>query len=129
MNMSDKIDNKDLRLKVFNKYRGRCAYCGCEIKIDKFSIDHINAKFRGWNDDELKKYGKTKGDDSILNYNPSCYSCNSSKSTLTIEQWKSEISKKYDRLLKYDATFRLLNRFNLCIRNDKNILFYFETQK
>jgi phosphoribosylformylglycinamidine (FGAM) synthase-like enzyme len=27
---------------VYNKYNGRCAYCGIEINYNNFNIDHIN---------------------------------------------------------------------------------------
>lgn len=32
--------NKSDRLKIFNKFGGRCAYCGCELQ-------------KGWHVDEL----------------------------------------------------------------------------
>jgi hypothetical protein len=122
----DKLDNKKIRELVFNKYSGHCAYCGCIIDSKTFTIDHIEPKFRGYSNDELIKLKRERGFCKTENYNPCCLSCNCSKSTMTLEKWRSEISKKYDRLLRDNSTFKLLNRFGLCIRNDYKITFYFE---
>ena len=32
---------KSLRLKVYDKYRGHCAYCGKEIVMKDMQVDHI----------------------------------------------------------------------------------------
>ena len=68
-----------------------------------------------------------KGTDDIENLNPSCNSCNSSKATFTIEKWKQEILMKHNRLLKNDATYRLLHRFNIIKTTNKDFKFYFES--
>lgn len=107
---------------VFNKYNGKCAYCGIKLNNDSFTIDHIEPKFRGYRDDQLKR---KRGQDIIDNYNPCCLSCNSSKSTLTIENWRSEINLKFNRLLKYSSSFNLLFRMGMIKRNGE-CKFYFE---
>lgn len=118
--------NKQTRLKVFNKYNGKCSYCGCEILANKFHVDHIEAKFRGTTSESLEQIGRKKGSDSIENLNPSCASCNSSKSTFTLEQWRNEIGLKIKRIERDSSTFRILNRFGLISINDKPVTFYFE---
>ena len=123
-----KLENKKLRALVFNKYGGKCAYCGSDLN-ESFAIDHIVPISRGYSNKELLRLGKERGTDTIDNYNPCCYSCNSSKSNLDLEVWRSELSKKYDRLLKHSSTFSLLNRFKLCIRANSEIKFYFEKIK
>ena len=107
---------------VFDKYNGRCAYCGCKLN-EKFTIDHIIPKRRNMSYSDLPS-----GSDTIENYNPCCFSCNSSKNSFSIEKWRSEIEQKYDRLLKYDGTFRLLVRFGIVKKVKKSIVFYFEKQ-
>lgn len=124
-----KIYNKDLRKKIFNKYNGHCAYCGCQLSINKnFTIDHIEPVFRKYSTSELDRYNIKRGTDSIDNYNPCCKSCNSSKSTFTLEKWREEIGKKYSRLLRYSSGFRLLVRFNL-VKKHNDVIFYFEKHK
>ncbi len=120
---------KEKRLLIFNKYNGKCAYCGIDLDFNLFHVDHIIPKRRGDTQDYLNKYSKgiIKGKDNLDNLNPSCCSCNSSKSTFTLDQWRNEINLKYNRLIRYDSTFKLLVRFKIIKKNEKEILFYFET--
>lgn len=37
---------KQVRQKVFDKYNGRCAYCGCDL-TKSFHVDHFNPLMRG----------------------------------------------------------------------------------
>lgn len=115
-----------LRWDIFKKYNGRCAYCGCEIDFYNFHIDHITPKRRGDSISYCEKYGIEKGKDCIDNYNPSCASCNLSKSVFTLEVWRSEIFKKIERLSKYNTSFNLLHRFGVIKIVNKPVVFYFE---
>ena len=36
---------KSTRIKVWNKYHKRCAYCGCELEYKEMQVDHIQSKF------------------------------------------------------------------------------------
>lgn len=115
-----KINNKSIRELIRNKYSNHCAYCGCFIGKDgaPFTIDHIIPLRRG---DKVCP----KGINDIINFNPCCASCNSSKSTFSIEKWREEISKKYQRLIRDSSQVRLLIRFGM-IRNHNEVIFYFE---
>ena len=119
--MSSNISNKKIREQILNKYDGKCAYCG--VNLEKLTIDHIEPKRRGATSEEVKKYGR--GSDAIDNYNPCCQSCNSSKSTFSIEEWRREISLKHERVLKSSSNYRLLNRFSL-VKVAEEVLFHFE---
>lgn len=114
-----KISNKEVRRKILRKFDERCAYCGDELTPEKFTVDHIVAKRRD--------LPGTFGEDTIDNYNPCCYSCNSSKGTWTIEEWRREIAMKIPRLLRDSSQMRLLVRFGV-IQIPKNIevKFHFE---
>ena len=57
---------------VYNKYNGRCAYCGHEITIKEMQVDHIIPKRLG-------------GADALGNYNPSCRICNHYKRATGLE--------------------------------------------
>jgi hypothetical protein len=118
---------KEVRLKVFYKYGGNCSYCGEQITYKRFQVDHIEPKFRGSTQEELDYYNRIKGKDHINNYNPSCASCNASKSTFTLEQWREELSLKVMRIRRDSSTFRILERFGAVEVKDISIKFHFET--
>ena len=71
------------RGQVYYKTNGKCSYCG--IELDPFSdwhIDHIFPKSRG-------------GSNELENLTPACKSCNSSKGSKTIDEWKQFILEEY----------------------------------
>lgn len=111
---------------VYKKYKGRCAYCGSKIEYKDMQVDHIIPKYRGSDNTELKVYGIKKGTDNLENLNPSCGSCNSSKSTFTIEKWRNELSLKAHRIKRDSSTFRILERFGIVKVINTDILFHFE---
>lgn len=80
---------KTIKGKLYNKYKGRCYYCGNKL-INKdgvimVSLDHVIPKSRG-------------GKNNITNYLPSCASCNSSKATKTLDEFRfySAIKKRFE---------------------------------
>ena len=90
-----KIDKK-VREKVYNKFNGHCAYCGCSILPHQMHIDHIHpqsmAHFYYANPSVREKYG-LRGDNvnHIDNLYPACFSCNSYKTTFSIEILRKEL--------------------------------------
>lgn len=72
---------------VFNKYGGRCAYCGCELTLRTMQVDHIKAVYTS----SLENDGVETQDDNLENLNPSCRQCNFYKGTLDIEQFRKKI--------------------------------------
>ena len=120
------ISKPQIRDIIFKKYDGHCAYCGCLIKRESFTIDHINAKYRGFPEWQIKHQNLIRGTDDIENYNPCCQSCNSSKSTLSIESWRKEITLKVGRLNRDVSGYRLLKRFGLIEEKQNPVKFYFE---
>ncbi len=115
--------SKEKRLIVFKKYKGKCAYCGCKLEKRSFTVDHIKPYRRKASHEELLKYGR--GGNNIENLNPCCLSCNCSKSTFSIENWRIELSLKHERLLKSESSYRIINRFGL-IKAKKEVKFYYE---
>ena len=49
--------SKEKRLKVYSIFNGKCAYCGCDIYLESFHIDHINPLFRGLSQEQINKIG------------------------------------------------------------------------
>ncbi|MEI6059415.1 MAG: HNH endonuclease signature motif containing protein [Bacteroidota bacterium] len=116
----DKTDNKKVRTYVFNKTKGHCSYCGCKITIDKFTIDHIEPRRRYPTNLKI-------GENKIDNYLPCCGSCNSSKSTLSVDEFRNSITKKIDSIRNNSSQFRILERFGKIKIEPGDIVFYFET--
>lgn len=117
---------KEKRKKVLDKYGGKCSYCGIDVSYSTFQVDHIKPLHRGSTSYELIKKGISKGSNKIDNLNPSCKSCNASKSTFTIEKWREELGLKTIRLRRDSSTFRIAERFNLVTVKSNPIKFYFE---
>lgn len=117
---------------IFNKYGGKCAYCGCEL-IQGWHIDHINPIRRNESDENIERYNQLRkipikrGENNLLNYNPACRQCNIWKSTYSIEQFRKEVSEQISRLNQYSANYRNAKRFGLVVETEKKIVFYFET--
>ena len=126
--------NKKDRQIVFNKFGGKCAYCGCELQKG-WHIDHINPIRRNETDENIERMNRykttplTRVEDYIENYNPACRQCNIWKSTYSIEQFRKEVSEQVNRLNNYSANYRNAKRFGLIEETGIDIEFYFETFK
>ena len=116
------IGNISLRIIILKKFNNKCAYCGGDLDLSNLNIDHISPKNR-------KSKGKEIGDDSINNFNPSCFTCNSSKGNLSIDEWRNAIENKNYMCFKNSATYRVLIHFNRIIEIKEPIEFYFEKIK
>ena len=101
------------RIRIWNKLSGHCAYCGCEIKFKEMQADHVVPLYRG-------------GKDEIDNLLPACRSCNHYKSTLTVEEFREQVSKWHERLLRDDVTYKNAVRFGQVIPKPHRPVFYFE---
>jgi len=126
---------KELRLKVYNKYKGHCAYCGRKIEYKGMQIDHIASKFRSHllnSSDEVKNlFGislKIKSLDDFENLNPSCRRCNFHKSYLGIEDFRKIISRKLQALNK-DCRYKIVKDFGMITEHKVPIVFYFEREE
>ena len=117
---------KTERLNLLNKYNGKCAYCGVDLK-GKFQADHINPIHRGYSDFHLEKMKVVRGLDIIQNITPACRRCNAFKSTFTLEKFREEISEQVKRTRRYSFNFRLAEDYGLVKETNIEVKFYFET--
>ncbi len=80
------------RQKVFYKYNGHCAYCGCEITILEMNIDHIfpkrNAHYLQSDVMKDSKGLKINNINDFENLNPSCKECNHYKRQWELSQFR-----------------------------------------
>jgi 5-methylcytosine-specific restriction endonuclease McrA len=102
------------RQQVYEKCKGHCAYCGCELHYKDMQVEHVTPL-------------RICGADELDNMLPACRSCNHYKSTLDLEGFRNYLSGLHDRMLRDNVNYRTLNRFGLITRNKEPIRFYFET--
>jgi len=108
------------RQAVWNKYSGRCAYCGDVIPFRSMQVDHIIPKCSFHT-------GRVDYDvDDIRNLNPSCRFCNNWKLSYSVERFREELSKQVERGLEKSANLRMALRYNQVKLTPSDIVFHFE---
>lgn len=106
-----------------------------DIEYKDMQVDHLVPKNRGCYSRWSNKAGKfvvSHGDDSMENYMPSCRSCNLRKRDMSLEQFRSEITKQAKGLLNGKASFqvKMSLAYGLIEEHfDRQIEFYFEKFK
>ena len=108
--------SKFLRMKIWQKFSGHCAYCGCDIEIKKMQVDHIQSFLRN-------------GENSEENFNPSCRRCNMWKGAMSIEEFRDFITTQPKNLMRCRGSMRIAADYGLVILVDKKPEFYFEVVK
>ena len=106
--------SRETRLIVYNKYGGRCAYCGQKIDYKDLQVDHFAP---------VHLFGDNTSIDNLM---PACRPCNIKKGTLTITKFREEIEKSVELLKKESSTFRLAERFGKVSIVYKPVIFYYE---
>lgn len=110
-----KIDRK----KVYEKYNGRCAYCGRKIKYKDMQVDHIRPKVKYSPFEEIDV-------DDISNLNPSCRLCNHYKRANTLEVFRDLISKIPCKLERDSYIYRVGMAYGFNDNKERNVESYFE---
>lgn len=108
---------------IFNKYGGRCAYCG----------NHLQ---KGWHVDELLPVIRHKNGlcEHPENYNidnqmPACPSCNINKHSLPLESFRSLIKGFIKHLTIVNTQYKIASRYGLVKETNNDVIFYFEKHK
>jgi hypothetical protein len=126
---------KSDREKIFQKYGGRCAYCGCELGKG-WHVDEIEPVRRNW----THEYDSKKGRHvrrivgavhperfNTENQNPACASCNINKNSYTLEQFRSNIAGYMKHLNNISTQYKIAKRYGLIQETGIEVKFYFET--
>lgn len=108
--------NKKTRELIYNKYNGKCAYCGVDL-VNGWNVDHINpVVFGGTND--------------LENLNPSCRHCNNYKCHCDLEAYRKQLHKMLNQKVEYlfKSKTKMQVSINMgCIKQTQwDGLFYFE---
>ena len=101
------------RREIYDKCDNHCAYCGEYIRYEDMQVDHVMPLHKG-------------GADSIDNMLPACRSCNHYKSTLTLEQFRGNIERMPDVLMRDSTTYKIASRFGVIKVVRPKVTFYFE---
>lgn len=124
---------KNIRKKIYNKYNGKCAYCGKDLDFNNFHIDHlIPLRY-------LRTIEKQKDNNKLDNLLPTFPIINNYKRYLFLEDFRKRLENLHQRLKKLPKNPKtqkslkhkeyLLNIANLFDINENKPfkgLFYFE---
>ena len=116
------MTKKDRQL-IFNKYNGKCAYCGCELQKG-WHADHIKPIVRNLTNKSKCEHPENE---TLENYNPACASCNIQKNSFTVEQFRDNIKQFVSSLNQYNTQYKFAKRYGLVTETDIEVKFYFET--
>jgi len=83
--------SKALRLQVYNKYNGHCAYCGKEIAYKDMQVDHIVPQNAHW----FYEKGYVGHSENL---NPSCRRCNHYKRANSLDLYRKLLISLHDRV-------------------------------
>lgn len=134
------------RQKVFNKYGGKCAYCGCELEKG-WHLDHVEPVCRIYEDELVTKTKKNHAGeeysfkehvtkykgmayahlDTVENALPSCASCNINKHGDSIEGFRSSIKGYLNSLNLRMVQYKMVKKYGLVKETGIDVMFYFET--
>jgi len=103
---------------IRDKFKGRCAYCGCVLGL-KWHVDHIDPVIRD------KGTALHPNRHNIDNLWPSCPPCNIDKSRMSIDAWREWLVLHVTNLRR-KASYRNAVRFGLIAETEKPVQFYFE---
>lgn len=113
--------NKQQRAELKEKYKGRCAYCGCELG-DRWVADHIEPLVRDWVNGSCKYPER----DCIENLNPSCPSCNTIKGSDSLEGFRRTVQGSINSLNRDSTQYKFAKRYGLVKEKRKLVYFHFE---
>lgn len=105
------------RQEVYDKFGGKCAYCGTDL-TKGWHVDHIHPKVFG-------------GSNEFENLNPSCKDCNNYKCHTNLEEYRTQLRRMINERLEY--LFKSKTKMQVAINmgsikhSEWDGKFYFET--
>ena len=123
---------KKQRELLFNKYGGRCAYCGYAL-AKGWHIDELEPirRIKKWDPTKRKWIydGTCKHPDRlhIDNQMPACASCNINKHAMSLEEFRQLIGGFLNSLNRDSTQYRIAKRYGFIEEVMKPVVFYFES--
>lgn len=119
--MARKTISKKLRLEVYNKYNGHCAYCGKKIDYKDMQVDHLipyqRERFKKYTEEEIECFE---------NYMPACRRCNHYKRANSLEGFRKNIEDIPKKLFRDNYIYKVGLDYELIEAHEHKIKFYFE---
>lgn len=127
---------KETRIKVHQKFNGKCAYCGDDIKLRDMQIDHVIPKANffmhvanNYEVPEFLKHLTLQDVNHFYNLFPACRVCNKWKATFHLELFRHEIQSQVKRLNERSSNYRMAKKYGMIEEKNIKIEFYFEYLK
>jgi len=111
---------------IYDKYGGRCAYCGREIQFKEMQVDHMEPK-AGRNLDGKDIFGNVLRTtiESIENKMPACRRCNHYKHTYDLGYYRYLVKTIHERIHKFYIA-KVAEDYGIIEYKPWDGLFYFE---
>ena len=126
---------KQQRIEIYSKFKGKCAYCGCEIQLKDMQVDHIIPQTQFIADiknkfqiPEFLEHLKPTDCNHIDNLFPACRVCNNWKSAHSLKRFRSELSEQVKRLNSYSSNYRIAKKYGQISEIVSPIRFFFENE-
>ncbi len=129
---------KAIRQAIFDKYEGRCAYCGCEL-VKGWHVDELEPCRRLYSSEMTNpEPGVYKWRDKLVGYEhperlridnqmPACASCNINKHSMSLEEFRCLIAGFMKHLNEHNTQYKTAKRYGLVREFIEPVVFYFET--
>ena len=109
------------RTLVYNRFGGRCSYCGCELKsIKDMQVDHQLPKVTTFK--TLEEYNQVH---SLDNLYPSCRTCNHYKRSDNLEQFRQKMTTLHERACSHYIG-KVALKYGIVTLTPFDGVFYFE---
>lgn len=117
--------NKDLRKRIYNKFAGRCAYCGQPIEFKRMQVDHVEPQYKKV---DPMHFGVEIDIDAFENLMPSCSRCNHYKRAYNLETFRWLMNTLHERLEK-QYLFKVAADYGMIQVYPFRKKFFFETKE
>jgi 5-methylcytosine-specific restriction endonuclease McrA len=126
-NQMRKPISKALRLQVYEKYDGHCAYCGKPLKPEEMQVDHIYPYGRvDYGDPKAMQMVDDGSMNAIENLMPACRACNFYKSMDNIEGFRRRLLTELEHTCRATFQTRLAMQYGMITYTAWSGEFYFE---
>lgn len=109
--------SKEKRLKIYNKYNGRCAYCGCKLEYKDMQVDHIIPQ---------RIAGSTNDLDNLM---PTCRTCNHYKRGTSLYNFKEWLLAGLIERIRKIYIVKVAEKYGMVTFHRWDKKFYYEKQK
>lgn len=112
---------KKVRLDVYAKYDGHCAYCGKKLEYKDMQVDHLipfqRERFKKYSEEEIECFE---------NYMPACRRCNHYKRAHSLEVFREMIEEIPFKLTRDNYIYKVGLDYSLIEEHRQKVVFYFE---